>query len=198
MKGFISFAVAAVFLFALLPAAALVSSQQPDLSFESNRAILVQEVAIKQAFYESSKQAARDKYDSMLALRMKYDASTNFAERTALEQRIQGEIEAALALNLQAIRNSFGSESYEVVFWCNRAEESARKEASKEMFLSGQAKSPLNANPLSVPQCALKQFNVNLKEGKIHFNDLGFSIYDRNSKIGKAAIIPDSYEVDFT
>ena len=188
-RGFISFILAAAFLFALIPAAMLVSGSQPDISYENFRASLAREVAIKQAFYGSSAQAISraciaEKETQLASL-------SSGGSYLASEEKIKG---AALD-NAQAFEASLWQQGYDIVFWCGVYDDNSRKASSGRMFASKRAIAPEFASPLD--SCK-GSFEVNLKTGKFSLRSFGFSIYDRRQGIGKAAVFPDSYEVGFT
>lgn len=177
-KGLLSFVLGAVFLLALVSSGALISAQQPDYSYEKYRSTLVSEVAIKQAYYRAVSKASSSALNASLA------TGTNpyLAIRAAAYARSL-EFESQLKL-----------EEYDVVFWCGKVSEASRQQASLQMAKQQKALAPEGTKPLLA--CA-GSFDANLLTRKAHFIDIGFSLYSTGSRIGKAAALPSSYEVDF-
>ena len=58
MRGFLAFALCAVFLLALFASGSLLSAQQPGNSFQKYRVLQVEDLAIKRAIYSSVSEAA--------------------------------------------------------------------------------------------------------------------------------------------
>ncbi|MFA6490221.1 MAG: hypothetical protein WCT52_06135 [Candidatus Micrarchaeia archaeon] len=197
-KGFISFMLAAVFLFSLIPAAMLVSSRQPDLSFEDFRATLVGEVAIKQAFYQSARQAAEDGCRKANELEDIAAAAHNIPppKEPIIIAEIYGSasrFEDDLAAKLRAQGSDFS-------LWCGSADDYSRREASEKMAEVSGAVAPSGTNkfnPLLPPPCVF-WVSLNRTNSRIIFENTGFSLYSRNTGIGKAAAFPHTYEVSFT
>lgn len=192
-RGFISFVLAAAFLFALIPAASVVSSSQPDYSYENFRAMLVGEVALKQAFYQSSAQAI-----SIACL----DEKMKQAEALAAGGYYtvsEGEIARKALANAESFESSLRQLGYDAVFWCGFSDEFSRKAASAEMMGQKRAIRPESASELSSDAALCKNsFMIDLNSNKFSASSLGFSIYGRGQGMGKAAVFPDSYEVGFT
>ena len=193
-KGFISFLLAAVFLFALIPAAALVSSRQPDISFENFRAALVEEAAIKQAFYRSSQAAAQAAC-----------AGADSEELAAIaggppprESKYQ-KIQDALRANAVIFESELRAQGYDAQFWCGKPSASSRLDASRRMMESRRPATPAGASAANDmgsldPLC---NFQVDMVGKTISFGSFGFSFYDAGLGLGKAAELPYSKGVDF-
>ncbi len=195
-KGVISFILAAVFLLAIIPAAALVSKQEPDLSFESFRAMLVSEIAIKQAFYKSSSFAAEGACAIAISIGVPPEPL----------------ISAGLLANAELLQSSLRAQGFETEFWCGAPDselqkllgssvpvpisEQMRRDASGRMMESGSVKSPDGTLPLEF--CLMSfQPGLNGTTGTLHFNSFGFSLYDRKSGFGKAVVFPSQKGVEF-
>lgn len=195
-QGFISFILAAVFLFSIIPAAALISGQQPDLSFEGFRALLAQEIAVKQAFYRSSESSSRAACAAAVAAGVPPDEA----------------IRAALLANAVRLQSDLQSEGYDAQFWCgapdswaletlgikvpSQISEQMRKDASKEMMESGRAISPQGTLPVEFCLASF-QSGLNGTKGSAQFASLGFSLYDKKSGFGKAVVFPFQRGVEF-
>ncbi len=177
-KGFLSFVLGAIFLFAIVSSAAHLSNLQPDRSYEKYRSFFVSEIAIKQAFYSSISDAAKD----------------GLATASASETDPRAAIRAAVAAQAGIFLAELSLQGYAVEFWCGNVPEAERQRASGEMARQKKAILPMGALPLA--ECE-NPFDANLLERKIRMNNLGFSIYLRESGIGKAAILPQSFEVEF-
>lgn len=183
-KGIISFAFASVFLIALISSAERVSLGKPDLSFEAFRAMQAKEIAIKSAFYQSSSAAAKAACIAALA---------DEAEQSQPALSSQ-KIKEALFLNALAFESSLKSKGYDVLLWCGYSDEWSRANASSKMALEKKAAIPQDAAGIAF---CLESFSPDLSEGKIAFHNLGFSFFDKSLQMGKAAVFPDSYEVEF-
>jgi len=177
-KGFLSFALSAVFVLALLSSAAMLSKQKPSTSYEGYRAALLYELSVKRAFYSSISQAAK----SAFAI----SASTGAEPRAAIRQAVHNQ-----ALDFSDQLFSLG---YDAIFWCGSPGEEGRKEASERMLAERRAVAPQGT--VLLPQC-FDSFDASATDRKIHFSNLGFSIYFPSLGIGKAAVFPSGYEVDF-
>ena len=196
-KGFISFILAAVFLFALIPAAALVSSQKPDLSFENFRAIFAKEVALKQAFYQSSKTVA-----TVACMEARAEEAAALSRGTFLPyDHASKKIQSALSINANLFELELRAQGYDVSFWCGDSDEWTRTAASSEMNNLHAARLPKASvsvvdPPKGIAFCSAP-FTVDTAATTITFNKLGFSLYDRNLGMGKAVVFPGSYQVHF-
>ena len=190
-KGFITFMLAAVFLFFLIPAAALISSRQPDLSFEDFRATLTEEVAIKQAFYQSSKQAAE-----IACAEARAEEAAAFTAGAPQPEPAEIKIREAALANALDFESQLRAQGYDAVFWCGYSDETSRKMASDAMLFEKSSKPPAGAAPSG---SCLQSFQVSLGKtgGRLLFKDLGFSLYDRHLGTAKAAVFPYEKGVDF-
>lgn len=190
-KGFISFMLAAVFLFSLIPAAMLVSSRQPDLSFEDFRATLVGEVAVKQAFYQSSKSAAET-----ACLEARAEEAAAFAAGKPPPAPAEQKIREAILANAAYFENHLRQQGYGISFWCGNSDENSRRSASAAMLAGKSAKPPPAAMPLGF---CLQSFQVSLNgsTSAIFLNNLGFSLYDPKLGTAKAAAFPQERGVEF-
>lgn len=176
-QGFLSFAVAAVFIFAMLSAAGMVSVS-PDYSYERYRASLVQEVAIKRAFYSAISESAA----SALAA----SSATGAAPHAAIRE--------AIFLRALDFEQQLSGQGYSVLFWCGSASEHGRQAASMQMEAERLAIAPQGSLPLS--GCT-DSFGASALERKIHLSNVGFSVYFPQLRIAKAALFPADYEVEF-
>lgn len=202
-KGFLSFVLAAVFLFAIVTAAARFSSVQPDSSYQQYQMLHLQELAIKKAFYDSTAAAAAEAYGDALA--------ADVPPKLYVEGKVaQNTVEFASELESQ-----IASGDYELIFWCRPVgvpsylDISTRQKASKEMADNGHAVVPDAAAKL--PPDAISFFavcplslNANVKLdpkkpgiGHVDVTNLGFSVYSKKTGIGYAAAFPPAKGVDF-
>ncbi len=176
-RGFLSFVLGATFLLALLSMAGTLSKGKEDRSYEKYRANFVSEIAIKNSFYSAISESARNS----LAL--------------ASEAEPRTVIRAAIFSKAEDFGSQLHSLGYDAVFWCGAPSEAQRQHSSLEM--SGQKRAIAPEGALPLPECA-DSFDVNLLAKKIRVSGLGFSYYSGSTDIGKAALFPSSYEVDFS
>jgi hypothetical protein len=174
-KGFLSFAVAAIFLLAILSVGRLVSSRQPDLSYEEFRSSQVSELAIKRAFYLAVSEAAAQ-------------------AQVAARGDPRAAVRAAVYARALEFERQLASQGYNVVFWCGEISEEGRRQASADMLLEKSAQAPAGALPLA--DCA-DSFEADTLGRKLHFFELGFSLYQPELGLARAAAFPAGYEVDF-
>ncbi len=177
-KGLLSFVLGAVFILALVSSGALISGQRPDYSYEKYRSTLVSEVAIKQSYYYAVSEAASFALNASLA------AGAN------PQQAIMA---AALSQSL-SFESQLRLQGHDVIFWCGEVSEESRQLSSLQMAEQKKAIAPEGTLPLLA--CA-ESFEANLLARKLHFIDIGFSFYSTGSGIGKAVVLPSSYEVGF-
>jgi len=177
-KGFLSFALGAVFLLSLVSSGAIISSSKPDTSYEKYRRLLVEEVAIKQALYSSLSDAAI----SSLASSGGTEGSQYAAARAAIFARF---------LEFQA---KLREDGYDALFWCGEISDEKRSSAALQMLEQKRAIQP--SGSLAAEACA-DSFEVNLLQRSIHIKDIGFSLYDSSLGLGVAAKLPSPYEVGF-
>ena len=178
MRGFLSFAVAAVFLFALLSAAGMAAGKSPDYSYERYRASLVYEVAIKRAFYSAISDSA--------AQALAASGATGAPPHAAIKE--------AIFLRALDFERQLAAQGYPVLFWCGSVSEQGRQDASAQMEAERGAIGPQGSLPLS--DCA-DSFGASALERKIHLSNLGFSVYFPPLRIARAALFPEDYEVGF-
>jgi len=177
-KGFLSFALVAIFVFALVSSVSLLRSAQPDYSYEGYRAFFVQELAIKRTFYAAVSDAASQ--------------ALSAASSSGQEPRAAVRISAHLrAIDVERQLRGLG---YDVIFWCGSPSESARLGSSEQMRLQHRALLPEGAIPISL--CA-GQLDSGIAERRLHFSGMGFSYYSYSLGMGKAVLLPDDYEVQF-
>jgi len=186
-KGFLSFALATVFVLALVASAARFSQYSPDNSYQKYQAAALQEAAIKHAFYRATGEAAEAALPAAAAalkngedprqpiIKSVHYQANNFAYLLMLQGNLHG---------------------YGTVFWCGKPDEGMRKAASAKMQESGHALAPDSTTELSLSTCQ-NSFDVDLRAGKVIIYDLGVSVYSRDLKIGYAAVFPSSYLVEF-
>jgi hypothetical protein len=178
-KGFLSFVLGATFLLALLSLAGTLSDSRADYSYENYHAAFVSEIAIKSSFYSAISQSARNA----------------FAAAVASETEPRTLIRAAIFEQAKYFESQLQPQGYMAVFWCGTPSEDERQQSSLEMRQQGRAIAPEGTLPL--PECA-DSFDVDLLMKKIHISNIGFSYYSQSTGIGKAAVFPSSYEVDFS
>jgi len=182
-RGFLSFVLGAVFLLSIVSAGISISRQAPDYSYEKYRAMLVQEVAIKRAYYDAVAEAANNALAlSLAASEAGAESDPRLAVRAAALARTE-----EFALQLQA-------KGYDAIFWCGDASERQRQEASQEMAARHKAVLPQGALPLE--SCA-DSFDADVAAGKIYFRNTGFSFYNAGLGMGEVAVLPATYSVDF-
>ncbi|MCX6769469.1 MAG: hypothetical protein NT051_02190 [Candidatus Micrarchaeota archaeon] len=180
-KGFLTFALAAIFLLAFATSASRFSSSTySSNAYSSLLSSHLEQVAIKQAAYSSLSDAAR------LALAASLASGTE--PRTA--------IRAALYARALQDERAFSQAGYSALFWCGKVGEDSLSSAANEMRALGQSAIPDGALPLSTPSCALA-FDVDMLSRKIHTANLGFCAYSQPLGFGYCASFPDEYEVDF-
>jgi hypothetical protein len=179
-RGFLSFLLSAVFMFALVSSAALLISQKPDYSYEQLQAAHIGQIAIKQAFYSSVSDAAA----SSFAVSQGTDADPRNAVRFAIWHRVQD------------VQNQLSSSGFDALFFCGEADDTAMQDAASEMQAHGAAMLPSGATPISSISC-VHSLDVDLLKRKIHFFDVGFCAYSKQLGVGYCDIFPSSYEVDF-
>ncbi|MEM4633532.1 MAG: hypothetical protein QW275_00050 [Candidatus Anstonellaceae archaeon] len=176
-KGFLSFIIASIFAFAIISSASLLQTAQKDTSYESYRAIFLEEVAIKRAFFAALSDAAS-----------KAHAKAAGTLPTREEVRLQAYLRA---IEFERQLQELG---YDVVFWCGEISEEGQREASLHMQKEGSAAIPAGAFPIHLCEGSI---DSSLAQRKLHFFALGFSYYSKQLGIGKAVRIPADYEVDF-
>ena len=177
-QGFLSFALAAVFLLSLFSSAVLLQKGRPDYSYERFRAFELQEIAVKRAFYAAVSEAAREALSSS----SQEGAGAYFAVRASAHLR---------AIDFS---RKLSSQGYDAAFWCGGATPEARRQASLSMQRQKRAVAPEGTLPLGACAGAI---DADLLERKLHFSGLGFSIYSDGLGIGRAAGFPSGFEADF-
>ncbi len=177
-KGFLSFALAALFLLSFLSAAFIVSSSRPNNSYEGSRAFLVFEVSAKRAFYSALSESAK--------------GASALSSGTGAGAR--EEAEAAAYRRALIFSEEMRLQGYDAEFWCGEPSESARTAASESMLGQKRAVIPEGAKPLS--GCAAS-FQADALSRKLHLSGLGASFYHPLLGLGKAATFPSDYEVDY-
>ncbi|MCX8194721.1 MAG: hypothetical protein N3G22_01260 [Candidatus Micrarchaeota archaeon] len=181
MKGFLSFVVAAVFLFSLVAASALVLKSQPRRSYEGYRAMLLEEVAIKRAYYSAVEEAGRE-------------AAALAAARAASGEEVDVREEVRRAAFLQSIEfeAQLKEQGFEASFWCGSAGAEERKSASQEMAFRKAAVVPQGALPIWL---CYESYDFDPSSASIFFRNLGFSFYSKEHSIGSVALLPSSFAV---
>lgn len=186
MKGFLAFALSAVFLLAIVAASARISDSKHSSSYQKYQMLHLQELAIKSAFYDSTASAARGAYSAAVA--------AGVPPRQAVED--------AVAANAAAFEEGLRAQGYDVVFWCGQAGPEALQSASGQMAGEKRAAAPATAVPLAqphgapAPPCA-QSFQADVLTMKIHISGLGFSSYSGQAGMGYATPFPSSNEVGF-
>ncbi|MCX8174597.1 MAG: hypothetical protein N3E51_00115 [Candidatus Micrarchaeota archaeon] len=173
-----AFVLGAVFLLAFVAAASVMSSVSHSGEHRLIRAFGVQETGIKQSFYAACANAA--------------------SAAAAATRKPEGAVEVQLALHMQAnaLQEQMRKEGFDVIFWCGSPSEEERSASAERMMKERRASPPSGAEALSLLSCQ-QSFLADLQSRKLHFSNLGFSFYSAQLGIGRAAIIPSSYEVDF-
>jgi hypothetical protein len=181
-KGFLAFALAAVFMAALaLSSYSYRQNSGFDASKESAPLISrLQPVAIKQAAYFAFSDAA----------------SAALATAIAAEQEPRPAIRAALFARAILLDAELKASGYKIEFWCGSPLGSALSLSSSSMLLSGEPEIPLGAMPIGSPECA-SAFDVDMETMKIHISGLGFSLVSEKSGFAAVSRFPEGYEVDF-
>ena len=177
-KGFLSFVLAAVFLFAIVTAAARFSSMQPDSSYQKYQLAHLQELAIKKAFYDSTAAAAAEAYAAAIA--------AGVPPKQA--------VEAAVSANAILFEAQLAAHGYDVSFWCGPTTIGSRQAASAAMAGQKRAFAPIATEPLAACEGA---FQADVHSRKIRLSSVGFSHYSEESGIGYAAAFPPAKAVDF-
>lgn len=177
-RGFLSFALAAVFALALFSSVSMQAAIRPDRSYERYRAYEIQETAVKQVFRSSVSAAASDS--------IVLSASSGAASYAHI-------VAAALQGALGA-QDGLQKQGFEVSFWCGSPTDAERQQASAEMLRLGRPAAPAGTLPLE--RCA-HSFSADLLSRTIHFKDIGFSFYSQELAIGRAAMLPSGYEEGF-
>lgn len=178
MKGVIALLVASVFLLVLVSSASRLAVRAPDYSYQPVAALSVQQKAVEAAFSDAMSDAA------IKAL----------AVSRASGQEAPAAVKAALYLSALDFEAQLKAQGYEVVFWCGKAGEMARQQASETMRAEKAAVLPEGTLALSSPACAAG-FDVNLLSRKARAGDVGFSIYSPGPGIGYAVRMPAGLEV---
>lgn len=179
-KGFLSFVLSSVFLFALVSSAAFLSSQKPDYRFGPLQAAHIRQIAIKNAFYSSLSEAAAAAFTVSQAS----GSDTRNAVRFAIWHR------AASA------QDELSAEGHDVLFFCGKASGQSLQQASLAMQENKAALLPEGATPISSISC-MRSFDVDLLLRKMHFFDVGFCTYSGRLGTAYCAMLPSGYEVDF-
>lgn len=177
-KGFLSFALAALFLFSFLSAALIVSSAKPDYSYEEWRSFLVFEISAKRAFYSALKESA---FQAWVASLGGQTGAKKAVEDAAFDRAIEFE---------RKMRDS----NCEAIIWCGHPSDNERLSASEKM--QSQGKAILPDGTTAIASCE-NPFQADLLRKKLHLSGIGISIYCQKTNIGKAAIFPSEYEVSF-
>lgn len=180
MKGFLSFALGAAFLAALVSSASFFSSFRPDYSYQKYPAAALQDVAIKSAFYSFVSNAAKTAYS--LALSQNKDPAQEV--RRAARQ-------SALDFYLK-----MREEGYDIALWCASTSEYQRAMATRRMIEQAQAILPEGSSELSPSSCQ-DSFGVNALQRKLYFRNLGFSAYFPSLGVAVVSVFPESFEVGF-
>lgn len=180
MRGFLAFALCAVFLLALVASGSLLSSYQPGNSFQKYRALQVEDLAVKKAIYSAVSEAAKTAADAAQAA-----GSDSYPAAVA-----------AVRGRLSGLGQLFSASGYEVQIWCGSPSEGSLKEASVQMTSQGAPVIPQGASEISAQEC-LSAAGVGMLERKIHFSQVGFSAYFPSLGAGFASVLPSGYEVGF-
>ena len=178
-QGFLTFVLAAVFLVAIVTAAARFSSMQPDSSYQKYQLLHLQELAIKKAFYDSTAAAAGKAYAAALAA----DAPPKQA------------VEAAVSANAILFEAQLAAQGYGVSFWCGPTTMGSRQAASAAMAAQKSASAPIATEPLAACEGA---FQADVHSRSVRLSSVGFSHYSEESGIGYAAVFPPAKAVDFS
>ena len=179
MKGVIALLVASVFLLVLVSSASRLAVRAPDYSYQPVAALSVQQEAVEAAFSDALSGAA----------------AKALAVSRASGQEAPAAVKAALYLSALDFEAQLKENGYDIAFWCGKAGERARQQASEMMLAEKAAVLPEGTLALSSPACAAG-FDVNLLSRKARAGDVGFSIYSPGPGIGHAVQLPDGYEVD--
>ena len=179
-RGFLAFALAAVFLLALVASGSLFSSQPPGSPFQKYRAMQLEDLAIKRAIYSSASQAA----SSALAA-SEASGADPYAAATA-----------AVRLRLSSLGQEFQEAGYSVSLWCGSPSEDSLRSASVSMEASKSPLIPEEAAEIGGAACS-SSFGISILERKIHFSEVGFSAYFPLLGAGFASQLPSGYEVAF-
>ncbi|MEM2137571.1 MAG: hypothetical protein QW568_00600 [Candidatus Anstonellaceae archaeon] len=177
-KGFLSFALGAVFLLSIVSSGAIISSSKPDTSYEKYRRLLVEGVAIKQALYSSLSDAA----------------ISSLASSSEAEGSQYAAVRAAVFARFLEFQEKLREDGYDALFWCGEISEEERSSAALQML--EEKRSILPSGSIAAAACA-DSLDVNLLQRSIHMKDVGFSFYDSSLGLGVAAKLPSSYEVEF-
>ncbi len=177
-RGFLSFALAAVFLLSLFSSAVLLQKAEPDYSYERFRAFEVREIAVKRAFYAAVSEAAR----GALAASSSSGAGAYPAVKAAAHGRAM------------EFSQKLSQQGYDAAFWCGEPTHEERRQASLSMQRQKRAVAPEGTLPLE--SCA-GAIDADLLLRRLHFSALGFSLYSGGLGIGRAAGFPSDFEADF-
>jgi hypothetical protein len=177
-KGFLSFALGTIFLLSIVSSGAIISASKPDTSYEKYRRLLVEELAIKQAFYSSLSEAA----------------SSSLASSSETGGSQYAAVRAALFARFLEFQQKLSEEGYDTIFWCGEISDGERSSAALRGFQQKRAIAP--SGSLAAENCA-DSFDANLLKRSIHLKDVGFSLYDSRLGLGVVAKFPSSYEVGF-
>jgi hypothetical protein len=177
-KGFLSFALGAIFLLSLVSSGAIISSSKPDTSYEKYCRLLVEELAIKQAFYSSLSDAA----------------SSSLASSSETGGSQYAAVRAALLARFLEFQEKLREDGYDAVFWCGEISDGGRSSAALQSFQQKRAIAPSGSS--AAESCA-DSFDANLLRRTIHLRAVGFSLYDSRLGLGVVAKFPSSYEVGF-
>ena len=179
-QGFLSFLLAAVFLFALLSAASSFSSQKPSLQYEQLQAVHIQDIAMKNVFYSSIAGAA----------------ASALASSQASGSEPQNAVQFAVWHKAQDVQAGLIGAGYDTAMFCGQPSDSAMQDASARMRESHSAALPAGAIQITSISC-VHAFGVDLMERKIHISGAGFCAYSSQLGMGFCGIFPPSFEVDF-
>lgn len=177
-RGFLSFALAAVFLLSLFSSAVLLQKGRPDYSYERFRAFELREIAVKRAFYAAVSEAAREALAA--------SSSSGSGAYPALK--------AAVHVRAMEFSQKLSQQGYDAAFWCGEAAPEARRQASLSMQRQKMAVVPEGTLPLGSCSGAI---GADLLLRRLHFSALGFSLYSSELGIGRVASLPSGFEADF-
>ncbi len=180
MKGFLSFALGAAFLAALVSSASFFSSFKPGHSYQKYPAAALQDVAIKSAFYSFVSHAAKTAYG--IALSQNKDPAQEV--RHAAHQ-------SAVDFYLQ-----MKEAGHSIAIWCASTSEYQRAMATRRMAEQAQAILPEGSTELSASNCQ-DSFGANSLQRKLYFRNLGFSAYFPSLGLGMVSVFPNDFEVGF-
>ena len=179
-KGFLAFALSAVFLLSLVASGALLSNTSQGSAFQKYRFLQLQDIAIKHALYSSVSETASEALAASIA-----EQTDSYAA-----------VKEAIRIRLAEFESLASSQGYGVVLWCGAPSEEEKQQSSASMSSRKTALVPEGTLPIASAECR-SSYAIDVLGRKIHFSQVGFSAYFNSFGNGFSSQLPSGFEVDF-